>query len=259
MKLRELQNGTGLKPILDCPTRWNSTADMLERALKLRDCLVAFSSIFDATKNASEETLSLPLNSWTNFERIFEYLLPFRQATLLICGDTYPSISMIVPLYNSLLDHLKFWMVEKSNPSEALHRSIVSANAKLSDYYNSTSDCYTISTVLDPRFKLEYYKKQEKEGDRESSNDIFEIVNAAYQKFYAPEPSVQEPEVPLNIEVNYLFKFLDDGPTVAAVDEFKTYCHESSDRLRASASDKKDVLNWWKSKSIKYPNLSKMA
>jgi hypothetical protein len=121
MKFRELQNGTGLKPILDCPTRWNSTADMLERALKLRDCLVAFSSIFDATKNASEETLSLPLNSWTNFERIFEYLLPFRQATLLICGDTYPSISMIVPLYNSLLDHLKFWMVEKSNPSEALH------------------------------------------------------------------------------------------------------------------------------------------
>jgi len=110
----------------------------------------------------------------------------------MICGDTYPSISSIVPLYNKLLDHLSLWMVEKSKPEEALHRSIVSANAKLRDYYNLTSDCYTISTVLDPRFKLEFYK-QGKEGNSESSQEIFEIVNAVYQTFYAPDAGLQEP------------------------------------------------------------------
>jgi len=192
MKFKELQNNSDLKPILDCPTRWNSTADMLERALKLKDSLIAFSSIFDSGKKASEELLSLSLNSWTNFEKIFEYLLPFRKATLMVCGETYPSISLIVPLYNKLMDHLRLWMVEKSIPSEALHRSIVSANAKIIDYYNLTRDCYTISTVLDPRFKLEYYKQGK--GDSESSQ---EIVNAAYQRFYAPEPNLEEPKEPL--------------------------------------------------------------
>lgn len=153
-KFKELQNGTDLKPILDVPTRWNSTADMLERALKLKDSLVAFSSVFDSGKKANEPPLSLPSDSWINFERLLEYLLPFRKATLMICGDTNPSLSMVVPLYNSLMDHLKTWM-EKTDPEEPLHRSTIIANSKIVEYYNLTSDCYTISTILDPRFGLD--------------------------------------------------------------------------------------------------------
>jgi hypothetical protein len=32
---------------------------------------------------------------------------------------------------------------------------------KLLEYYNKTNDSYLISIILDPRFKLEYYKDNE--------------------------------------------------------------------------------------------------
>ena len=50
MKFKELQIDSDLKPILDCPARWNSSADMLERILKLKNLMIAFSSIFNSGK-----------------------------------------------------------------------------------------------------------------------------------------------------------------------------------------------------------------
>ena len=83
---KELQYDMSLKPILNVPTRWNSTADMLERALKLKDSLIAFYSLFDSGKKASEAPLSLPIDSWINFEKLLEYIVPFRKATLKVCS-----------------------------------------------------------------------------------------------------------------------------------------------------------------------------
>jgi hypothetical protein len=248
MKFKELQIGTDLKPILDVPTRWNSTADMLERALKLKDPLIAFSSIFDSGKKASEATLSLPTNSWINFERLLEYLLPFRKVTLKICGDINPSLSMVVPLYNKLMEHLKTWM-EKTDPEEPLHRSTIITNAKIIDYYDLTSDCYTISTVLDPRFGLDYYKLDTTDK-KDSHEDVFAIVNAVYLSFYCPA-GIQ----PLPNDENDDFFFTRRSKTPHAGKEFELYCTDD-DR---PGDEIKDVLAWWKAKSKKYPNLSRMA
>lgn len=77
-----------------------------------------------------------------------------------------------MPLYNKLMDHMTLWLVEKTAPQESLHRAIVAEKAKIVQYYNLTSDCYTICTVLDPRFKLDYYKKG-KEQDAESHLEVF--------------------------------------------------------------------------------------
>jgi len=253
LKFKELQCGMNLKPILDCPTRWSSTADMLERALKLKVPIISYLAVVDSAKKAIDEPLSLTSDAWGNFERILEYLVPFRQATIASCGDTYPSLSIVVPLYNTLMDHFQLWMAEKTNPQETLHRAVVTANAKLVQYYNLTSDCYTISTILDPRFKLDYYKKGE-EGNRESYQEVFLIVNAVYQTFYITE-TTSETGVEEIKEVVAPFSFLyrEEGSAINSADEFKMYCEDNS-RLRGS-----DVLGWWKSNSKKYPNLSKMA
>ena len=99
--------------------------------------------------------------------------------------------------------------------------------------------------------------KQGKEGDSESSQEIFDIVNAVYQSYYAPDPSLQEPII-TDDKTPDMYVFFDEETAGEATDEFKMYCN-GSERLRAAGSQNIDVLNWWKNKSKLYPNLSKMA
>jgi hypothetical protein len=49
-----------------------------------------------------------------------------------------------------------------------------------------TSDCYTISTILDPRFGLDYYKRDMADNN-DSHEDVFAIVNAVYLRSYCPD------------------------------------------------------------------------
>lgn len=78
-----IKSGAGLS--LDVPTRWNSTYEMLVRALKFRK---AFSSmeLYDTNYN------SLPTeDEWNRGEMICEFLKPFSVITTLFSGSKYPT------------------------------------------------------------------------------------------------------------------------------------------------------------------------
>jgi hypothetical protein len=143
----------------------------------------------------------------------------------MICGDINPSLSMIVPLYNNLMDHLKTWM-EKTDPEEPLHRSTITANAKIIDYYNLTSDCYTISTILDPRFGLDYYKRDMADNN-DSHEDVFAIVNAVYLRSYCPDACVETSLSNSNDEDNFFF-IRRSSKTPQTGKEFEMYCTYST-------------------------------
>jgi hypothetical protein len=99
---------------------------------------------------------------------------------------------MVVPQYNRLLKHLEKYG-EKTRPAalatsiDPLHRSVVAAHAKIKEYYNVTSDTYTVATVLDPRLKLDFYDDQEKEA-------IFKTVKSFYEDCKAYEAVEDDPE-----------------------------------------------------------------
>jgi hypothetical protein len=147
------------------------------------------------------------------------------------------------------MDHLKTWM-EKTDPEEPLHRSTIIANSKIIEYYNRTSDCYTISTILDPRFGLDYYKLDTSDKN-DSYEDVFAVVNAVYLSYYCPasiQPSLSNDE-------NDDFFFSRRSKIPQAEKEFELYCADDD----PPGDEITDVLSWWKAKSKKYPNLSRMA
>ena len=110
-------------------------------------------------KKAEDVRLSLDAGAWNRFETLYEFLQPFQEATVAACGDKYPTLSLVVPLYNAILDHVERWM-KKTAPEDTivdkLHHACGASYAKMKEYYDFTSDVYTIATVLDPRFKLKF-------------------------------------------------------------------------------------------------------
>ncbi|XP_050525407.1 uncharacterized protein LOC126896548 [Daktulosphaira vitifoliae] len=64
---------TTVSPILDCPTRWNSTHDMLGVTLKLKKGIVTLCN------NVPELTdFQISEDKWIIFEKVYKFLINFR-------------------------------------------------------------------------------------------------------------------------------------------------------------------------------------
>ncbi|CAB4478569.1 unnamed protein product [Rhizophagus irregularis] len=184
-----------LKPILDVPTRWNSTFDMIKRALQLK---VALEYIVFHDKDLKKYTFSE--EKWAIFEQIKNFLEIFKEVTVIMSGSHYPTLSLTVPLYNILIDHVEDVIGndkeddddedddeenEENNEenngendddekwNQIVKKAAKKCKVKLLEYYNKTNDTYLISTILDPRLKLKYYKDHNWEET---------LVNTIYQK-----------------------------------------------------------------------------
>jgi hypothetical protein len=113
-----------VKPMLDVKTRWNSTADMIIRSLRLKDGLIyTMDSMFHEAsarkrqrlrgKSVSivdkeeEHFVQVTEEHWKNFSDILEVLEPLKRASEKLSGDTYPSLNMVVPAYTIILNHLE--------------------------------------------------------------------------------------------------------------------------------------------------------
>ncbi|PKB93201.1 hypothetical protein RhiirA5_442039 [Rhizophagus irregularis] len=136
-------------------------------------------------------------NQWAELEKIKDFLFLFKEVTTIMSGFTYPTLSATIPLYNILIDHVENVIgdvnvigdeneeviedvddeseANSGNNNENEWSQIIKNAAKicrlkLLEYYNKTNYSYLISTILDPRLKLQYYKDNEWED--ELINDI---------------------------------------------------------------------------------------
>lgn len=146
-KLLSLEKQMGLPQLKlkqDCPTRWNSTYDMLERLLLVKD---AVSAVLASTKKV--ETLNG--NEWEIAEACVEILKPFKVATATLSAFKYPSVSMVIPTINQLKYHLQL-DCDKSTCLQILKENLVNnIDTRWPSYEFNTA--YAIATIIDPRYK----------------------------------------------------------------------------------------------------------
>ena len=92
-----------------------------------------------------------------------------------MCSSTYPTVSAVYPMYNLLMSHAK----KKMNKDKTSNNIALAANAawsKLYEYYNKASEeTHYIATILDPRWKIQYFKDW---GDEEDGDDNVYYKNA---------------------------------------------------------------------------------
>jgi hypothetical protein len=74
---------------------------MLSTALQLKVPLQRIiQKLFD--ENRIEST-----GEWVGIEAISNFLIPFNEATEETCGDKFACISLVIPWYNEILDHIQ--------------------------------------------------------------------------------------------------------------------------------------------------------
>lgn len=100
---------------------------------------------------------------WDELSKICKFLAPLESITRLMCEEAYPTSAHIIPKFNQLYDYFDAVVDQDNSVSTIVSDVVVEAATKgrevLHKYYTKTNAATMLCMVLDPRFKLEYFKK----------------------------------------------------------------------------------------------------
>ncbi|KAI4824513.1 hypothetical protein KUCAC02_013017 [Chaenocephalus aceratus] len=146
---QEMLNVPKHKLIHDVPTRWNSSYDMVERYLEQQAAVYSALTEKALKKNKNINTLSD--RDVTMAEEVIEVLKPLKTITTLMCTETTPSVSMILPLKTMLIKSMG--PNEKDCPTVKEVKAAIRGSLK--DRYTDPAlqDFLHKCTAVDPRFK----------------------------------------------------------------------------------------------------------
>ncbi|CAG8830319.1 24436_t:CDS:2, partial [Gigaspora margarita] len=90
------------KPILDCPTHWSSTYDMIKNGLFLKLALNTLTTSYDNLNN-----YAISRNQWATLDRVAKFLEPFKELTTKMSSSANITAFWIIPLFNIIFDHIE--------------------------------------------------------------------------------------------------------------------------------------------------------
>ncbi|XP_071088919.1 E3 SUMO-protein ligase ZBED1-like [Haliotis cracherodii] len=146
------------KLINDCPTRWNSAVEMTERYLEQQPAVIAAMTSKELRDKADESFLSD--RDITQAEELLTVLQPLKVATVALCEEKVPTVSIILQLQRQLLDHTLALKPDDSEFIKSVKRAI---SGDLSHRYSDDKVKNTLvkSALLDPRFQTGPFIQEE--------------------------------------------------------------------------------------------------
>lgn len=145
----ELRKLTEKKLVQDVTTRWNSTYDMIKRFLELRPFI---NDIVNRITTAPPMTSALEMEI---LQDAVDVLQPLHTATLEISSNQYLTSSLAIPIASSLLQEVTA-LTPNHDIGKDLKASILNQHKKRFGSIEQVQQL-AVSTLLDPRFKREYF------------------------------------------------------------------------------------------------------
>ncbi|CAG5052904.1 unnamed protein product [Parnassius apollo] len=159
-KLRAIQrelNKPELKVIQEVPTRWNSAYHMLQRIVTMKTELTL------ALNECNRAPPGVNADEYLIIQETIQILEPFDLATTKISGESYITLSLIIPLIRGI--KTKLVEVESQIVTESGNKILLcmmgSVDKRLSPYESRTP--VVLATILDPRFKKKGFKTSDDE------------------------------------------------------------------------------------------------
>jgi hypothetical protein len=109
--------GKKLSMIANVSTRWNSTYDMLKRALKLRACIAVF-----CENHHLSEKYNLTSDEWKKVQQLCNFLEPLSEATETVSPEKTTMLVLAAPVYIALISKLSEVCL-CSSPFKLKHKS----------------------------------------------------------------------------------------------------------------------------------------
>jgi hypothetical protein len=284
IQLNQLHQPTAWMIRLATSTRWNSTHDMIEDGLKLRDAIDIFLGVLAAQQPAKrDEILSHQLTAaeWDELQTICDLLSPLKEVSSLMEGNIVGpngfhgngALYDVLPGFDHLLNHFERAKVELMERGETHLATCVNlAWRKLEAYYRYTdkSAVYLVATVLDPRLKLGYFEHawaDKPEWLRTARQRLYRYcfgmytTNCRYRDDYAglmvvdpmPESSIIQSSNNVRNSEFLVWKY-GRNTVPSASDELENYL-----RVDRETGADLDVHAWWMQHRMQYPLLFRMA
>ncbi|POV93911.1 hypothetical protein PSHT_16542 [Puccinia striiformis] len=171
---------------VDVPTRWNSTFLMFQRCILLEKSYTHF-----CQQNQEVAGFILSSAEWNQARIIMKFLEPLSEATELLCASQYLTLHNALPVYIILIQHLESARLGLNE--RQLIRPADQMIDKINQYLNNAlqKPMYICAMILDPRFKLSFWKNNEKfimDKYSVSADDILKTLKDTAEEFYESLP-----------------------------------------------------------------------
>ncbi|KAI7722283.1 hypothetical protein KC353_g629, partial [Hortaea werneckii] len=162
----DADDGRIYRVIVNGGIRWNSSCDMIERAMKLRDALelyqTHFRSLSDSDRLSSSDCLDAA--DWSEMERLLEVLSPLKHASLRLQADndTKHALWEQLATFDSLLGECEQLRERyRYEPSSHIKACINLGWKKLDKYYglSDKTSAYRLAIFLHPHPKMAWFER----------------------------------------------------------------------------------------------------
>ncbi|KAG8368977.1 hypothetical protein BUALT_Bualt15G0102300 [Buddleja alternifolia] len=269
---RQLNVSCGKKLSLDCKTHWNSTYLILETAITYKD-------VFPRAKARDIHYRNLPTDEdWENAVEICSKLKLFYNVTEMFSGILYPTSNFYFQEICEIKVKLDEWVKSTNVMIQYMAKDMLE---KYEKYWDSCHILMGVAAVLDPRYKMKlvefYFPLIYPES---AQSKIAEIRQSCYDLLVDYQTRVAT-NLKDTSSVGGSGKSGSMSSGIASVSESEhldmfdqfvasssSFCTKSSltseldfylEESVLPRTSEFDVLSWWKTNGVKYPNLQKMA
>jgi hypothetical protein len=269
-KQSEQESKRLLRMVGDISIRWNSTYDMVLRAMRLRIPLRNWLDE-EISIDPGLERLALSNMDWKKLKYLIILLRPFAEYTSLIGNTRDATINHTWNVYNALFDHLDMIRDRFSSKDQEktpwISEFITAINAgteKLKEYYSKTGGPvetqYALAAMLDPSQKLGIFSSPEwgRQWCRRYQKEFVDHWSVNYQTLAVTrddQPRASTAQTLNGIFQQYRQSVGSGRVSSAAMNEAELY-------LRAPVIGEDSeipVLQLWKRIEPSYPSLASMA
>ncbi|XP_076325046.1 E3 SUMO-protein ligase ZBED1-like [Tachypleus tridentatus] len=210
--------------IQDCPTRWNSELEMVQRLVELR--VPIYAVLVDATIVKSGERFDIDDVFWDTMHTIIPILHPFAEATEILGKEDLPTGSSIYPLLTDMMEDLKTTEEDKALAKQLKKQSVW--------------DC------------------QRKELHANIAEEIRRSSNTAEVKKEPEADEVTEPPVKKPIMSKVLSYVMGDTVDLTEGSDVSSVEEELADFVREPLRPP-NPLQWWSVYRSRFPSIASVA